>query len=88
MPGSSGRPFATQWSWSGRKPPWTGTGGAGGDDTELHRRECEGCPRPRGVPETLQWLGGTVREGQGTVRRGDGGHRPAVSQEREAATRS
>ena len=65
-----------------------GTGGAGGDDPELHRRECEGCPRPGGVAETLQRLGGAVRESQGTVRRGDGGHCPAVSQGREAATRS
>ena len=58
-----------------------GGGGAGGDNAELHRRECEDCPRPRGVLETLQRLGGAVRESQDTVRRSDGGYRRAVGQE-------
>ena len=44
-----------------------GAGGAGGDDPELYRRERPHCPRPGGVPETLQRAGGTVREGKGTV---------------------
>jgi hypothetical protein len=60
-----------------------GIGGAGGDDAELHRRERPYRPRPKGVSETLQRLGGAVRGSEGTVRRGDGCHRRAVSQERE-----
>ena len=45
-----------------------GTGGAGGDAPELHRREREDCPRPGGVAEMLQQAGGAIQESQGTVR--------------------